>query len=295
MKNIVLKDRQGEELYPVTSSNLVAHGESNVGEILDTKQDVLVSGVNIKTVNGQSLLGAGNTELGLPIASNDTLGGIKVGPGLSINNETGVLSVTGDGQGSESPSPEDNFICRIIPDKTVVYGMKEESIVLDTQKVYSNTTSSFTGALLVHKYKLDGSNTQESYTGRSSNVTSIQMESDVYEVSVVLSYEDRTESINVADYVIINRVLPINSQEVLSLVTKYRSPGCFLSTILVSDQDTTQYPISATRGYISGQSSFRIGDVILDPLDNLQTYVVNSVSDNGSTASLEVVHEPSNI
>lgn len=65
-----------------------------------TKQDTLVSGTNIKTINGQSLLGEGNIEIQggeLPIASADTLGGIKVGAGLSINPETGVLSATGGG------------------------------------------------------------------------------------------------------------------------------------------------------------------------------------------------------
>lgn len=164
-------------------------------EEVETKQDKLVSGTNIKTVNGNSLLGEGNIEIqggisdaptdgkkyvrqnqnwveetdtssfatkseiptnisqlnndsgylteipteyiteeeliskdyatntslstkldvatynedkanfatkdeipeALPIASSDTLGGIKVGAGLSINSETGVLSATGGG------------------------------------------------------------------------------------------------------------------------------------------------------------------------------------------------------
>ena len=64
------------------------------------KQDTLVSGTNIKTINGQSLLGEGNIEIQqseLPIASANTLGGVKVGAGLSINPESGVLSTTGGG------------------------------------------------------------------------------------------------------------------------------------------------------------------------------------------------------
>jgi hypothetical protein len=63
-----------------------------------TKQDTLVSGQNIKTINGESVLGEGNIAIQggeLPIASADTLGGIKVGAGLSINPGTGVLSATG--------------------------------------------------------------------------------------------------------------------------------------------------------------------------------------------------------
>ena len=67
---------------------------------LNSKQDTLVSGQNIKTINGQSVIGEGNIEIhqsALPIASANTLGGVKVGTGLSINPESGVLSTTGGG------------------------------------------------------------------------------------------------------------------------------------------------------------------------------------------------------
>ena len=67
---------------------------------LNSKQDTLVSGTNIKTINGQSVIGEGNIEIHqseLPIASANTLGGVKVGAGLSINPESGVLSTTGGG------------------------------------------------------------------------------------------------------------------------------------------------------------------------------------------------------
>ena len=67
---------------------------------LNSKQDTLVSGQNIKTINGQSVIGEGNIEIQqseLPIASANTLGGVKVGAGLSINPESGILSTTGGG------------------------------------------------------------------------------------------------------------------------------------------------------------------------------------------------------
>ena len=73
------------------------------------KQDTLVSGTNIKTINGQSLLGEGNIEIQqseLPIASADTLGGVKVGTGLSIN-ESGVLSANSPEWNNISGKPED--------------------------------------------------------------------------------------------------------------------------------------------------------------------------------------------
>ena len=77
---------------------------------LNSKQDTLVSGQNIKTINGQSVIGEGNIEiqqLGLPIASANTLGGVKVGTGLSINPESGVLSANSPEWNNISGKPED--------------------------------------------------------------------------------------------------------------------------------------------------------------------------------------------
>lgn len=76
---------------------------------LNSKQDTLVSGQNIKTINGQSVIGEGNIEIQqseLPIASADTLGGIKVGTGLSINSD-GVLSANSPEWNNISGKPED--------------------------------------------------------------------------------------------------------------------------------------------------------------------------------------------
>lgn len=77
---------------------------------LNSKQDTLVSGTNIKTINGQSVIGEGNIEIHqseLPIASANTLGGVKVGTGLSINPESGVLSADSPEWNNISGKPED--------------------------------------------------------------------------------------------------------------------------------------------------------------------------------------------
>ena len=77
---------------------------------LEEKQDTLVSGTNIKTINGESILGEGNIEIQqseLPIASADTLGGVKVGTGLSINPESGVLSADSTEWDNVLNKPED--------------------------------------------------------------------------------------------------------------------------------------------------------------------------------------------
>ena len=104
-------------------TNKIAEAELSGGDIdlsgyatkgeLNEKQDLLVSGTNIKTINNQIILGSGNIEIQggsgsytLPIASADTLGGIKVGNNLSID-ANGVLSASGGGGGA---TQEFNYI-----------------------------------------------------------------------------------------------------------------------------------------------------------------------------------------
>lgn len=61
-----------------------------------SRQATLVSGTNIKTINNQSILGMGNISVSanIPVASASTLGGIKVGSGLSVASD-GTLSASG--------------------------------------------------------------------------------------------------------------------------------------------------------------------------------------------------------
>ena len=56
---------------------------------LNKKQDTLVSGTNIKTVHGQSVLGSGDIS---PIASASQLGGVKIGSGINVSTD-GTISV----------------------------------------------------------------------------------------------------------------------------------------------------------------------------------------------------------
>jgi hypothetical protein len=55
---------------------------------LNNKQDTLVSGTNIKTVHGQSVLGSGDIS---PIASASQLGGVKIGSGINVSTD-GTIS-----------------------------------------------------------------------------------------------------------------------------------------------------------------------------------------------------------
>ena len=53
-----------DQTYDSTSTN--AQSGTAVAEAISTKQDTLVSGTNIKTVNGNSLLGSGNIDIEIP-------------------------------------------------------------------------------------------------------------------------------------------------------------------------------------------------------------------------------------
>ena len=69
-----------------------------------SRQATLVSGTNIKTVNGTSILGSGDITTPtytLPTASTSTLGGVKV-DGSTITITDGVISSSGGGGGGGS-------------------------------------------------------------------------------------------------------------------------------------------------------------------------------------------------
>lgn len=79
-----------------------SYARSNHRHPTDTsRQAALVSGTNIKTINGASILGSGDITTPtytLPTASTSTLGGVKV-DGSTITITNGVISSSGGGGG----------------------------------------------------------------------------------------------------------------------------------------------------------------------------------------------------
>lgn len=69
----------------------IATNKSSITNLQNNKQDKLVSGTNIKTINGVSLLGEGDMETPLPIANASTLGGVKIGSGINVEDD-GTIS-----------------------------------------------------------------------------------------------------------------------------------------------------------------------------------------------------------
>ena len=81
-----LKNKLGTRFFPITHLKAVRDdNNTNLESILSDKQDELVSGVNIKTINGNSILGSGNMD-------------VSGGGGGGQANVIESISVNGTGQ-----------------------------------------------------------------------------------------------------------------------------------------------------------------------------------------------------
>lgn len=89
--------------------NIGGYDGTNYSEAQTLQETINELPKEFKTINGQTITGSGDITIEgggdytLPIASADTLGGIKVGEGLNIDGE-GVLSSTGSGVGQVDPN-----------------------------------------------------------------------------------------------------------------------------------------------------------------------------------------------
>lgn len=95
------KTYDGSSAQTITASDL---GALTSHQDISGKQDKLVSGTNIKTINGNSILGSGDLTISggggsIPVATNTTLGGIK--PWFST---TGKSTYNGTNSYSTSPA-----------------------------------------------------------------------------------------------------------------------------------------------------------------------------------------------
>lgn len=72
---------------------------------IDKKQDALVSGTNIKTINGESILGGGNIKVGVPTIQAGTGGAAEVFNGNSPSAASGLFShAEGEGEATGDTS-----------------------------------------------------------------------------------------------------------------------------------------------------------------------------------------------
>lgn len=94
--SVVIRGIEGRELkapYNVYASQIGVEGGGSVQDELDSKQDTLVSGENIKTINGYSLLGEGDLDLFTDVLP----------AGFFLSGGGGGGGGTGDGDGSQGP------------------------------------------------------------------------------------------------------------------------------------------------------------------------------------------------
>ena len=105
--NVALTDAAGTATLPATSSATIASRlqvlRNNVKQAfadLANKQATLVSGTNIKTVGGQSLLGSGNVPTGEPLPTATTVsrtGGVITSITETVGGTSRVTTITRSG------------------------------------------------------------------------------------------------------------------------------------------------------------------------------------------------------
>ena len=85
----------------------IVEAQGDIDNLQMNKQNKLTAGTGI-TIDADNVISATGGVLDLPIASNTTLGGIKVGENLTIS-EDGTLSATGGGSGDVSAAGNNTF------------------------------------------------------------------------------------------------------------------------------------------------------------------------------------------
>ena len=110
VKGYVVSDLDGTTDQTITDAiagnitNDLAIGmavDNKITSGITSKQDKLVSGTNIKTINNTSLLGSGNIDISsgstytLPVATDTVLGGVKA---IAKTSETSEVAVDSDGK-----------------------------------------------------------------------------------------------------------------------------------------------------------------------------------------------------
>ena len=84
-----LETKSDDTIYIITdddSEGVNVYTKSEVDDLLNNKQDTLVSGTNIKTINGETILGSGNIK----IEASSSGGGVSVGT-VFVTPRTGTI------------------------------------------------------------------------------------------------------------------------------------------------------------------------------------------------------------
>lgn len=109
--------------------------QTDLQTALNAKQDTLVSGTNIKTVNGNSLVGSGDVTISV---NPRTLANIN---GLNLTGNTNQISASYRIAGGTLVADNSIYIRNLLT--------KSAGSTTSTARIYINTTNSLTGATLI--------------------------------------------------------------------------------------------------------------------------------------------------
>jgi len=139
----MLKDKDGTLFVPLVNSDaIIMNGSDTLQDLLDEKQDTLVSGTNIKTINNTSLLGSGN----ITISGGGTATDVQVNGTSIVSSNTANIRTNGTYNSSTNKIATMSDVPSATSDLT-----NDSNFVADSS--YVHTDNNFTTTL---KNKLDG-------------------------------------------------------------------------------------------------------------------------------------------
>lgn len=179
----LLKDKDGTAFIPIVNSDsIITPNGDTLDDLLDEKQDTLISGTNLKTINNQSLLGEGNI---------DVSGGSGTPTDVRVNNtsitSSGVANIVTEGTYNSSSN---KIVTKSYADNLVNNKVDEE---------YSNGTINMS---IDNSNDLMSLSASDSNTGKSALVLldptpgSITMEGDVIYINGIATPTDDADAVN---------------------------------------------------------------------------------------------------
>lgn len=187
--------------FPEASGTLALTG--NITEAVANKQNILVSGTNIKTINNTTILGSGNIDLSksyVDFASNQTITGIKT---FSEHILTDMICA------EDESALVRKYYRTGTKDYCDVFGsVKYNTVLMGNVKrpFYTNVGSDFTGTELVLSSDLEnyGSLLFEGNTnGVDTSVFYENINQYEYKAFIIQGYHENVESPNVCNFILL--------------------------------------------------------------------------------------------
>lgn len=222
---VKIKDEQGNQVFPITHVSAVLNDNGdNIGEIVSGKQNELVSGSNIKTVNGQSLLGSGNINIYAPSTAD-------------INLNGSVITVTNNAGDTESIDVLASTDERVqIAVTTEVQGVSVSGLVINA---YYNNAETPTATVTLDANGMGTLRVPNGYTYKLV-FPSVQGCADIAPVVHTATVSQRSVEVEYAEY-----IPGQNVEEVTVLVQEYAGQTVTnvsgLTVTLTISGNSTQY------------------------------------------------------